>query len=409
MAPLSLKYYLIVIVLAIAAIAAIGYSISLGKPGGYTYITVMEASKHYICSECHREPLIFSKEVMAHSFLPSGVDHKIHIEAAKKMAKKGLQTSSSYPSCSSCHSAFSAEEGFKPGQSLRLCTKCHRASDIAFHEKVMSKPVPCTYCHSDWTGKNLTVKLSFTKTESLCLECHSRGEVGSYKLSELHRLHSKIMDCSSCHKTSVKTHKEFFKSIIATPDKTCAVCHSILGLHGIHYEKAKGITCTSCHENGVGSRSYEHSIEPLKYCLSCHETRRTRFHEKINETMLHDYHCLKCHSEWIDTKPVGYSLLEACRKCHPSSFTIESSYGLHRVHLMKAYIKSCRVCHTATNALTHEEWISSAKNISTCILCHPLDSLEVTHGGYFKFTKNCFASNCHSPIYWRWLPSRSRG
>jgi len=324
------------------------------------------------------------------------------------MSAEGRQSDSLYPACYTCHSKFTAEEGLTVEKSIKICSECHNPVEVKFHSKVYEKKLSCLLCHSDWTGRNTSVRLVFLTTSEMCLECHTRRGVGTYTLSEMHRLHSKITDCSSCHSTYVLTHEQFFTAIIATPSTTCTTCHSVLGLHGLHFERKPGIKCVSCHVKGVGALSFKTKLEPLKACINCHKSSNTTLHDLVVQENLQYYHCLKCHSEWIDKQPYRYTTItQICNTCHPSSFTSDRSYGLHRVHLTSTNTIMCSDCHSqVAGKISHNQWFESALNQTRCLECHSMSHLMVTHKEFFLKTTSCFTSSCHAENLWKWPTPR---
>ena len=394
------RYIVPIIVLGLALLTGIAvFRTAASIPHKYSYMSVMEASNRYLCYECHEESLVFSKENMPHGFLPKGIDHKLHLEAATKLAMND-NISSKYPACYTCHSLFKAEN---PGNVnfKTICSKCHAPGTSAFHEKIFEENGNCIKCHSDWKGLNTTVKLSFKKTVDMCRECHDGARVKKIKLSELHRIHGYIVDCKTCHSLSPPNHSTFINTIIAKPNTTCTKCHLGTGLHGIHYAGRK-IECKTCHHGGVGAESYTSNTTLLLRCMKCHRPSNTTLHDKFRPKLLPAYNCLKCHSGWIDTAETPpRSLPDACNTCHPAGYTALRAYGLHLSHLLQGVV--CSKCHGGLgDSIGHEEWIEEALNQDNCYTCHSMNHLMTTHYEFFSYTKNCFTSNCHSPVQWSW-------
>ncbi len=404
-------HVVLVAVLIATGLLVVFTAYSSGKEGGanYTYTPVEDLAKQYLCSECHREQLVFSKEAVPHPFLPLGIDHGYHLKAAIRMATIG-NTTRNYPACYTCHTGFTAEEGLNATVSIKICTECHNPYETRFHGKVYEKHVSCTLCHSDWSGGNWTVRILFNNTLSACMECHVKNVVGhELELKGLHTFHGKLLECSSCHDTLSKTHEGFIHGIIASLNTTCTECHRSLGLHLLHIKSKPGIKCTTCHSHGIGVEDYTTSLEALDTCTKCHSLNKTGLHDYMALNGVLKYNCITCHYDWVDKlSPLPRKAPEACNKCHYNWFTVERSYGLHRVHLATLLRHTCSNCHSdVTGNTTHAEWIRSGLNMTRCTSCHSYSYLETSHRNYFQITMDCFSSSCHSPTQWKWpsIPS----
>ncbi len=256
---------------------------------------------------------------------------------------------------------------------------------------------------------SVSEKISFAKSESNCLRCHSikrlpkvlpSGEEMSLYINKedfMESIHGSF-SCTDCHKDikpaihprpeKIGSKKEYIKKV----SQSCLDCHPQDGLSPIHKNilKEGKISCSECH----GSHYIKPMVELKKIaegCLECHSVKG--FSTKIlpNKEIMYLYvekrffnsihgriGCLFCHNyidpanhpipTQISTKQeYAKGIFKNCLNCHPLN-------TLSSIH--KGFLKEDRMvcfgCHGSHYIKSRAEW---KKETEKCLRCHSIKRL----------------------------------
>jgi nitrate/TMAO reductase-like tetraheme cytochrome c subunit len=278
------------------------------------------------------------------------------------------------------------------------CAKCHN-KDLIVNEISQKKEhtylglgTECLSCHQDFHQSTLS---------NDCLSCHNQevfrpttGFDHAQSNFPLIGKHQEV-DCSKCHKTTIKNGKEFqqFTNVVHA---NCTSCHE-----DIHNNKF-GNDCRKCHDEfsftqvkGMDNFDHDKTDFPLlgKHqnvdCKSCHQGRLT-------QAIKHNS-CSGCHADYHKNQFAKQGLSPDCAECHtvngfsPSNYTLErhsrSVFPLEESHRATP----CFACHK-----TDEAWNFSFEN-TNCTQCHPNFHPDVLPAKYFT-SGNC--QSCHTQTVW---------
>lgn len=197
--------------------------------------------------------------------------------------------------CGVCH-AIPESGRLEPGGAS--CRTCHGAARPWTPESVPALhrthakgrkflPFSCNLCHGQAVPRT---------GPDQCGVCHTDKTFVRSELQSVHRLHSRLFDCTNCHYNP----RDF---ALDPPGAACLRCHesrpykSVFTLHKKHL----GQQCWSCHTgDGVGARS-NHG------CVSCHG--KTPAYKSVDA--VHRKHggignpCWVCHAEVVPLYPTN--------------------------------------------------------------------------------------------------------
>jgi nitrate/TMAO reductase-like tetraheme cytochrome c subunit len=269
--------------------------------GGFTYWTSTSA----FCNSCHyMEPYYSSWQHSSHSQVPCEKCHyapgvggfiKAKLGGLTEVIKTVTHTESPMPHAeiadASCLRKGCHETRLLQGQVV-FKEKYHFDHTPHLTELRRGKQLHCTSCHSQIVqGTHIAV------TESVCFNCHFKGEVHERYLSP-------IAGCTNCHSMPTQTfqisadltfeHKDF-----VSKEVPCWKCHfdSVQGTGDVPHQ-----VCQDCHNRPDDLAKYSDSALMHKQhvdlhkveCFQCHSIIRHGLHPepyKTNPT------CATCHTD----------------------------------------------------------------------------------------------------------------
>lgn len=310
--------------------------------------------------------------------------------------------------CESCHDQ-------EHGGTEAPCQNCHNVQ--AFKPAKFDHD----YCTCKFPGKHRTAEclachqdFNFTKTPSLCSQCHRKDETHD-PLGECSICHSALtwkqnrfdhngrrskfhltemhleVDCDRCH-FQKKGRRTLFR---AAPD-TCIGCHAEQG------KEAHGDfgNCDQCHTTaGFEDNSFEHSktgfivtnAHEKVECQACHADKTNGF-PKGPTNPPRERDCQHCHTDPHDGRGK-----QECETCHGSAAWAPSTFDLARHAKTSLPLRGkhqeaeCSACHL-DGQLTGLP--------STCAQCH----MDVHDA---RFGDQC--ADCHSELGWKPVPDFDHG
>jgi len=318
------------------------------------------------CSTCHSTS----------AWLPATFDHTL---SSFQLTGKHLNVT-----CTSCH---------KNGEYKGTPTTCY-ACHVSRDKHQGSFGTNCSICHSTsgWLpalfdhGQS-SFKLTGKHISVACASCHKNGV---YKGTPT--------NCYACHASNDKHNGRY--------GTNCAVCHTTSGWLPASFDhnlssfkltgKHIGVTCTSCHKNGVYKGTPSN-------CYACHASN-----DKHNGS--YGTNCAVCHttSGWLPAsfdhnlssfKLTGKHIGVTCTSCHKNGVykgTPTNCYACHASNDKHngSYGTNCASCHTTSGWLpaSFDHNLSSfkltGKHIGvSCTSCH-------INGVYKGTPTTCYA--CHA-------------
>ena len=258
--------------------------------------------------------------------------------------------------CSACHKGTVLN-------TKKDCIACHQVQyDNAKDHKSQAYPTDCKLCHNinNWDNASFNHSLtSFPLTgahsATLCAKCHTSGFAGT------------PTDCNSCHSPSFNS-AQIPNHITAGLPKLCETCHNTTAwkpsifdhtstgfiLSGGH---SKIVQCSDCHKGTVLNTKTE--------CIECHQVQYDN--AKDHKAQAYPVDCKLCHNinNW-DNASFNHSLTNfpltgahtttLCAKCHVSGYTGTKS--------------DCNSCHTASFVSSQNPNHIAAGIPRLCETCH---------------------------------------
>jgi len=372
------------------------------KLTGYPLTGKHEASD---CNNCHKSEYISDAKIRSKDFTYLGLTDQCNI------CHEDVHRATLDRDCNKCHTTekFAPASRFKhkdtdyplTGKHLDLkCESCHKKEEkdrkpfqvftgIKFsqcsscHEDVHKKRFgpSCNTCHNDQSFSILNSHIEFN---------HS---ITGYTLKGKH----KLIDCSSCHKNSLKALSTAFQDFSKTKIEGCIQCHEDI------HENKFGQNCVQCHtEQSFKLKEvptdFDHDLTQYRLegkhelidCKKCHIS-------KMTDPIVHDQ-CMNCHEDYHKGQFVKNNLNQDCAACHTVQNFSESTYGLDQhdksdFPLNGAHMAtSCVDCH-----LKKDKW-TFARIGTQCIDCH-----EDVHNGKLdnKFYPEKKCLTCHEEASWQ--------
>jgi len=343
-------------------------------------------------------------------------------------------------SCGTCHA-----DGVYTGKSA-TCVACHQSDfDGATNpnHKAGGLPTDCASCHTTatWDGAKFDHSLSqFPLTgahlAATCQSCHADGVFNGKPTTCVschqpdydkttdpnHRAAGFVVECQTCHTTSVWDGAKFDHSLSQFPltgahlAATCRSCHADGVFDG------KPTTCVSCHQP-----DYDQTANPNHgaagfpaTCATCHSTvawAGATFNHGATAFPLTGAHlaetCQACHADGVYRgKPT------ACVACHQVDYTTADPS-----HQAAKFPTTCGTCHTTAtwqggtfdHAATsfpltgahvaaickdcHADNVFDGK-ATTCVSCHQSDYDGTTNPIHKAagFPTDCLS--CHTTVRW---------
>jgi DmsE family decaheme c-type cytochrome len=268
-----------------------------------------------------------------------------------------------------------------------VCITCHEDQNHRFKNTVMGKVMArprtpleargCESCHGPGRahveaggGKDSIPvrfghdsKNSVEEQNSVCLDCHQRGNRLFWKGSP-HE--SRAMACVDCHQVKQELQPRLSsESRYSAPltenrgtkksqPELCLGCHQMRRAQlqrssHMPYREGK-VTCTSCH-NPHGTANPKQLIQSTvnENCLSCHTERRGPFlweHPPVMEN------CANCHEAHGTNNPqlLKVRMPRVCDSCHVSSRHPVTPTLLNAI---RDFNRGCTNCHSAIHGSNH--------------------------------------------------------
>lgn len=170
----------------------------------------------------------------------SGIETKTHGKEKRAIKSRREYSLSMQDSCRECHKknfakyadsihAALAREIGRPGRKdAPLCADCHDPHTLRSIKIMLPiEKTPCAKCHEDIfkaysTDIHGLGRIAKGKTAPICADCHKTHDVKAASFGD------GIKDsCLSCHKDSVKEHKDWLPNAALHFDAiSCPVCHA---------------------------------------------------------------------------------------------------------------------------------------------------------------------------------------
>ncbi len=230
-------------------------------------------------------------------------------------------------------------------------------------------PATCLGCHSDKiSAKGYAASVH---GKNACTSCHVEiVDIASHMKGE-----TKIVKvrCERCHK---KEASEYFASVHAQNNVSCADCHTNVHTH-TYWKKDKRVVvakCIQCHDkeavyqNSIHGKAVAAGNQDSAACNDCHNLHDIKALGNDNEhRAFHTKVCLKCHAD--------KKLME---RNHVTTVAVESYMdSYHGKNYRLGYpnrVAGCADCHTAHSVLPRDDPKSSvnpANLAKMCAQCHP--------------------------------------
>ena len=341
--------------------------------------------------------------------------------------------------CQDCHTDVKDEEHIENGVKKVNCGNCHEdkqkmlATDIHHRLKsIVKNPPDCVTCHGNHEiqtppataqlkvkeicskcHKSIKLTTNFHKTETIsenrCFSCHNSVKIKINLPSSVHKnlvcsdCHSnfqrfmsdhstnlkktQIADCSPCHSTIAKEHKESIHGIALQEGiDEAAPCWDCHGSHDIKHVKDEtssvyptnlAATCAKCHDNpAIMSKFNLGIVTPGKnYENSVHgklvaEGRM----DAANCSMCHGVHNIQ-NKVQPNSKINAYNIPNTCGQCH-EEITKEYEQSIHWIRVKQGFREApvCNDCHSehsihAVNTVNRREEMKKIQE-RTCLVCH---------------------------------------
>ncbi|MCX6226783.1 MAG: hypothetical protein NTV01_18890, partial [Bacteroidia bacterium] len=273
--------------------------------------------------------------------------------------------------CSRCHA-----NGF--AGTATDCNSCHKAKFDQAQEPVHSTagiPTQCEPCHNTTAWKPSTFNHTTTGFELIgghskviqCSDCHKGTVVDTkadcischqvqYNGAKDHKTQAYPVNCKLCHNSDNWNNANFNHALTGFPltgahtTALCAKCHTN-GYAGTPTD------CSSCHTtNFTASQNPNHVAAGIpKLCETCHNTtawKPSNFNHTTTGFALTGGHaviaqCSQCHKGTVLNTRMD------CISCH------QVQYDGAKDHKDQAYPLDCKMCHNANN------WLNASFNHST--------------------------------------------
>ena len=262
-----------------------------------------------------------------------------------------------------------------------VCITCHEDQNHRFKNTIMGKVMArprtpleargCESCHGPGKahveaggGKDSIPvrfghdsKNSVEEQNSVCLDCHQRGNRLFWKGSP-HE--SRAMACVDCHQVKQELQPRLSsetrysaplsenRGVKKSQPELCLGCHQMRRAQlqrssHMPYREGK-VTCTSCH-NPHGTPNPKQLIQSTvnENCLTCHTERRGPFlweHPPVMEN------CANCHEAHGTNNPqlLKVRMPRVCDSCHVSSRHPVTPTLLNAI---RDFNRGCTNCHSA--------------------------------------------------------------
>ena len=309
------------------------------------------------CVQCHEDK---TKGKAVHSAIALGCMSCHEIRANKDVTRVKLITTSTQALCITCHSDKNAAsiQGKVHPPAVRDCVKCHDP-------------------HTSPNQNQLLLPTDgATKTDNLCLTCHSTG-VDVPKGGSRHA--ALDMGCDTCH----VTHKTGERGKVEFDD---------------HLTKAPPALCLNCHDAKDASLIKAHRGQPFgtANCIQCHDPHQSE-KPKLMQAFLHNpfenQMCDSCHQSPKEGKVVltNTDARALCVTCHDDKAKqIDAAQVQH-----PGALGDCTACHNPHAGKT--PGFLQPDPVSACLACHSDQSEEMkkAHLHQPAFGQGC--ATCHEP------------
>jgi predicted CXXCH cytochrome family protein len=233
------------------------------------------------CLQCHEDK---AKGPHVHSAVATGCTSCHEIRVNKDTTRVKLITTTSTALCLTCHDnkKHVAGESIHP-PAVRDCTKCHDPHQSPNENQL------------------LTPTTGTTKSDNLCLTCHTQGTNTPKDGSRHPALDMGCQTCHLTHKTGDRSKRDFDKHLTKDAPALCLDCHD-----------AKDATLTKAHQGQPFATAD---------CLSCHDPHQSKS-PKLMQAFQHmpfeGRQCDTCHSPAKDGKVVltAADAKSICITCH---------------------------------------------------------------------------------------------
>ena len=268
-----------------------------------------------------------------------------------------------------------------------VCITCHEDQNHRFKNTVMGKIMArprtpleargCESCHGpgkahvEAGGGKDSIPIRFGRDSnnsieeqnSVCLDCHARGNRLFWKGSP-HE--SRAMACVDCHQVKQEIQAKLSsetrysaplsenRGVKKPQPELCLGCHQMRRAQlqrssHMPYREGK-VTCTSCH-NPHGTPNPKQLIQSTtnENCLSCHTERRGPFlweHPPVVEN------CANCHEAHGTNNPqlLKVRMPRVCDTCHVTSRHPTTPTLLNAI---RDFGRACTNCHSAIHGSNH--------------------------------------------------------
>ena len=225
------------------------------------------------------------------------------------------------------------------------------------------QPRGCEACHGpgskhleDLTNPTFNIRftkkspLSATQKNTVCLQCHQRGNRILWAGSP-HE--SRDLACVTCHLVhSPKSEKGQLQK--ATQTDLCSQCHQVRDMQfqrTSHMPAKEGkLTCTSCHNpHGTTTEKLIREVSINELCTRCHADKRGPFlweHPPVLEN------CLNCHqAHGSNNAPLlKVKMPRLCQQCHIPNRHQTQPYPVNE---RRVFNRSCVNCHNNIHGSNH--------------------------------------------------------
>ena len=368
------------------------------------------------CVECHEDK---TKGKAVHSAIATGCTSCHEIRSTKDSTHVKLITTTTSALCLTCHTEKKAAEikGHVHQPAIRDCVKCHD---------------PHT---SENKNQLLKATSGTTKSDNLCLTCHTQGTNVGEKGSRHAALDMGCDACHTTHKNGDVTKDEFRYHLTKGTPALCLDCHDVkdaslkkahqaqpfegtdcLQCHDPHQSRSPKLLqafmhnpfenkmCDSCHQPAKNGKVVLTQADPRALCVTCHEDKAKEIEGAKVQHPGAMGACTDCHSPHAGRTP-GFlrpDPVNACLNCHADQAEQHKKATLHQ----PAFEQGCATCHEPHGGDNAHLLRAKATN-NLCLECHGPErspqKLEAEHvvtifDGKVKLPENYFAKVEQLPL-----------
>jgi predicted CXXCH cytochrome family protein len=287
------------------------------------------------------------------------------------------------------------------------CIACHqdKTQGKAVHSAIA---MGCLQCHEVRRHRDITrVKLITTTSVALCTSCHADKKAADIK-GKIHP--PAVRDCIKCHDPHASANKnQLLKPITGATksDNLCLSCHSV-GMDvpkGGSRHAALDMGCDTCHvthKTGDPTKlefAYHLTKSTPQLCLDCHDAKDENLQKAHDNQPFATADCVQCHDPHQSTRPKLMQAFvhapfeggkDSCATCHQPAKD-------GKVVLTQATAKElCVTCHADTAEKIQKAKVQHPGAAGDCTDCHNPHAGKSP--GFPKPDAVNVCLNCHSDV-----------